>query len=159
LLGKPTPQVFVPAGAQVLSGAQVVLRQSALAVHGSPSHFLHVPPQSVPVSAPSCTPFVHEAGWQVPLAQLPLAQSAGAAQAAPSAHLGPAAPHFGAASALASGGGGGAVVVPVVVVEGVGVGVSPGSGTLLHAGNTHASATRQSGTARRPMEICRIGPR
>ncbi|MBL0196664.1 MAG: hypothetical protein IPQ09_21045 [Myxococcales bacterium] len=101
---------------------------------------------------------MHEAGWQVPPAQLPLEQSAGAAQAAPSAHLGPVAPHFGAASTLASGGGGGGGVVPVVVPVGVG-GVSPGSGTLLHAGKTHASATRHRGTARRPMEISRIGPR
>lgn len=120
-----------------------MLLQSSPFVHGSPSHFFeHVPPQSTPVSVPSCWPFVHELATHFPPWQLVLSQSAAVWQVAPSAHLdGPWAPHE-------AGG-----VVPVVVAEGVGVG-STSSGVELHAtsGAVIASAPSKSPSPRRAGE-------
>jgi hypothetical protein len=137
-IGNPTPHVFEPAGAHVPSGAQVVLRQSVPALQGSPSHFFaQDPPQSAPVSVPSCTPLSQVASRHVPAWQLRLTQSVGPWHGEPAWHrFACEAPH-GSVGGAASGG---AVAVGEVgVTEALGAG-SMGSLVELHAAEREAPA-------------------
>jgi hypothetical protein len=138
-MGRPTPQVFVPAGAHVPSGAHVVLRHSVPALHGSPSHFLaQEPPQSAPVSLPSCTPLSQAASLQVPVWQLRLTQSVGPWQGEPAGHrFACVAPHRSTGGAAS--GAGVVAVGEVVLVDALGAG-SPGSFVELHAAEREAPA-------------------